>query len=177
MGSVATQMAKIAGLKVVSSASNSHSVEWIKTPGADFTINHHENLINQVRELGFHYVDYILILVAIDQHMPVVSELIAPQGHIANIVQPEAPLCLDKLAHKSASFSFEWMYTKVVSNAPNLKSQHQTLNKISKWLDNGTLKTTMTERIGEMNEINLRIAHEKIETNRTMGKIVSTSQK
>ncbi|AIS03126.1 zinc-binding alcohol dehydrogenase family protein [Lactococcus lactis] len=175
VGSVATQMAKQAGLTVIASASNPRAIEWVRNLGADFTVNHHEDLTIQVRDLGFHYVDYILILNAVDQHMSAVNELIAPQGHIANIVQPKFPLVLDKLAHKSASFSFEWMYTKVVSNTSDLKSQHDILNKISQWLDNGQLKTTMTENFGEINATNLRIAHEKIEKNKTIGKIVLTS--
>ena len=174
VGSIATQMAKHAGLTVISSASNSRAIDWVKNLGADFTINHHEDLISQIHDLGFNYVDYILILNAVDQHMPAVTELIAPQGRIANIVQPNAPLNLEKLAHKSASFSFEWMYTKVVSNTSDLKSQHETLNKISEWLDKGILKSTMTENLGEINEINLQRAHKRIEENRTIGKIVLT---
>lgn len=175
VGSVATQMAKQAGLTVIASASNPPAIEWVKDLGAAFTVNHHEDLTSQVRDLGFQYVDYILILNAVDQHMPAVNELIAPQGHIANIVQPKFPLVLDKLAHKSASFSFEWMYTKVVSNTNDLKSQHEILNKISQWLDNGRLKTTMTENLGKINATNLQIAHKKIEKNKTIGKIVLTS--
>ncbi len=175
VGSVATQMARNAGLTVIATASNPQAIHWVKDLGADFTVNHHEDLIKQVRELGFQNVDYILILNAVDQHIAAVSELIAPQGHIANIVQPKGPLNLEKLAHKSASFSFEWMYTKVVSNTSDLISQHDALNKISKWLDEGILKSTMTANIGEINAENLKKAHLQIENNRTIGKIVLTN--
>ncbi|WP_226898176.1 zinc-binding dehydrogenase [Lactococcus lactis] len=61
-----------------------------------------------------------------------------------------------------------------VSNTSDLKSQHEILNKISDWLDKGILKSTMTENLGEINEINLQRAHKKIEENRTIGKIVLT---
>lgn len=175
VGSVATQMARNAGLTVIATASNQQAIHWVKDLGADFTVNHHEDLIKQVRDLGFQNVDYILILNAVDQHIAAVSELIAPQGHIANIVQPKGPLNLEKLAHKSASFSFEWMYTKVVSNTSDLISQHDALNKISKWLDEGILKSTMTANIGEINAENLKKAHLQIENNRTIGKIVLTN--
>ena len=62
VGSVATQMAKNSGLTVIATASNPQAIEWVKNFGADYTVNHHENLVPQVHELGFKFVDYILIL-------------------------------------------------------------------------------------------------------------------
>lgn len=172
VGSVATQMAKNAGLTVIATASNPQAIEWVKNFGADYTVNHHENLVPQVHELGFKFVDYILILNAVVEHMPAVNELIAPQGSIANIVEPGQAINLDKLAHKSARFNFEWMFTKVVSDTDDLQSQHDILNQVSEWLDNGTLTSTMTQNLGALTADNVRKAHELIEENHTIGKIV-----
>lgn len=174
VGSVATQMAKNAGLTVIATASNPQAIEWVKNFGADYTVNHHENLVPQVHELGFKFVDYILILNAVVEHMPAVNELIAPQGSIANIVEPGQAINLDKLAHKSARFNFEWMFTKVVSDTDDLQSQHDILNQVSEWLDNGTLTSTMTQNLGALTADNVRKAHELIEENHTIGKIVLT---
>ena len=172
VGSVAIQMAKNAGLTVIATASNPQAIEWVKNFGADYTVNHHENLVPQVHELGFKFVDYILILNAVVEHMPAVNELIAPQGSIANIVEPGQAINLDQLAHKSARFNFEWMFTKVVSNTSDLQSQHDILNKVSEWLDNDVLKSTMTQNLGPITAENVKKAHELIEENHTIGKII-----
>ena len=172
VGSVAIQMAKNAGLTVIATASNPQAIEWVKNFGADYTVNHHEKLVPQVHELGFKFVDYILILNAVVEHMPAVNELIAPQGSIANIVEPGQAINLDQLAHKSARFNFEWMFTKVVSNTSDLQSQHDILNKVSEWLDNDVLKSTMTQNLGPITAENVKKAHELIEENHTIGKII-----
>ncbi|AYF99759.1 zinc-binding alcohol dehydrogenase family protein [Lactococcus allomyrinae] len=172
VGSVATQMAKNAGLTVIATASNQRAIDWVTHFGADFTVNHHQDLVEQVRGLGFEFVDYILILNAVLQHIAASCELIAPQGRIANIVEPGEAINLDKLAHKSASFSFEWMFTKSAFMTTDLQSQHEILTKISQWLDCGALKTTLTENLGAVSTDNIRKAHEMIEQGRTIGKIV-----
>ena len=79
---------------------------------------------------------------------------------------------LDQLAHKSARFNFEWMFTKVVSNTSDLQSQHDILNKVSEWLDNDVLKSTMTQNLGPITAENVKKAHELIEENHTIGKII-----
>lgn len=173
VGSVATQMAKNAGLTVIATALNQRAIDWGTHFGADFTVNHHKDLFEQVRGLGFEFVDNILILnTVVLQHVAASYELIAPQGCIANIVEPEEAINLDKLAHQSASFSFEWMFTKSAFMTVDLQSQHEILTKVSQWLDSGALKTTLTENLGAVSTDNIRKVHEMIEQGRTIGKII-----
>ena len=177
VGSVAIQMAKkIAGLTVIATASNGESTKWVVEKGADYVIDHHKNLISQVRSLGIEYVDYILILNAVNQHIDAATELIAPQGKIANIVEPGRPINLDRLAHKSASFNFEWMFTKVVSQTKDIETQHDILNEVSDWLDQGIIKSTFSKNLGEISAENLREAHRILEDGHMIGKIVLTNK-
>ncbi|WP_084539276.1 zinc-binding dehydrogenase [Halodesulfovibrio marinisediminis] len=53
VGSMAIQLAKWAGLTVIATASREETVDWCKDMGADHVINHHEDIIKQVRTLGF----------------------------------------------------------------------------------------------------------------------------
>lgn len=46
------------------------------------------------------------------------------------------------------------------------------LNDVSGLIDNGSLRTTMTQSCGSLTTENLRMAHSLIETGRTIGKIV-----
>ena len=50
--------------------------------------------------------------------------------------------------------------------------QHRTLEAIAHLVDNGTLKTTMTENYGKINAANLTLAHAALESGTTVGKIV-----
>lgn len=97
VGSIATQLAHIAGLNVIATASREKTVAWVKNLGADKTVNHHEDLVQQVRKLGYHYVDYILELNNINQHWNEMAELIKPNGKIASITENRQPVDLKKL--------------------------------------------------------------------------------
>ena len=50
--------------------------------------------------------------------------------------------------------------------------QHDILNKVSEWLDNDVLKSTMTQNLGPITAENVKKAHELIEENHTIGKII-----
>ncbi|MBC8831732.1 zinc-binding dehydrogenase, partial [Escherichia coli] len=63
VGSIATQLAAHAGLEVIATASRPETVEWTKSHGANYVINHRENIPEQLEELGFEQgVDFILCL-------------------------------------------------------------------------------------------------------------------
>lgn len=59
--SIAIQLAKWAGLTVIATASRPETIEWVEKLGADYFVNHRENLIDHVRALGFNYVNHIAI--------------------------------------------------------------------------------------------------------------------
>jgi NADPH:quinone reductase-like Zn-dependent oxidoreductase len=53
-----------------------------------------------------------------------------------------------------------------------MEVQHEILNKVSKLVDEGTLKTTLGENFGKINAANLKRAHALIESGSAKGKIV-----
>jgi len=53
-----------------------------------------------------------------------------------------------------------------------MPAQGQILAEVAYLLDEGLLKSTQTEHFGSINAANLIKAHQAIETNRTLGKIV-----
>ncbi|KRL04488.1 zinc-binding alcohol dehydrogenase family protein [Liquorilactobacillus oeni] len=172
VGSIATQLAHWAGLQVIATASRPETVKWTLEHGADEVLNHHKNLTEELRKAGHQSVDYILGLNDIDGHWKEMAEMIKPQGKIVSITGNKQPLDLGLLKPKSATFSWEWMYTKSFYQLSNMITQHETLEKISALLDEGVLKSTVTKVFEPLNAANLRQAHKMIETNRTIGKIV-----
>ncbi|KIC00565.1 NADPH:quinone reductase [Flavobacterium sp. JRM] len=171
VGSIAIQLAKkIAGLTVIATASRPETIAWCKEQGADYVVNH-KNLISAVRELGFDNVDFILDFVDTNSYWDIMVELIKPQGHIASITGSSDPVALNKLKNKSASFSWELMYTRSMFQTDDMQEQHNILNKIADLLDNGILKTTLNETLTGLTADNLKKAHQLLESGKTIGKI------
>jgi NADPH2:quinone reductase len=171
VGSIAIQLAKkVAGLTVIATASRPETIAWCKKQGADYVVDH-KNLISSVRELGFQYVDFILDFVDTNSYWDIMVELIKPQGHIASITGNSNPVVLNKLKNKSASFSWELMYTRSMFQTDDMQEQHNILNKIADLLDNGILKTTLNETLIGLSADNLKKAHQLLESGKTIGKI------
>jgi len=171
VGSIAIQLAKkIAVLTVIATASRPETIDWCKKQGADFVVDH-KDLVASVREAGFEYVDFILDFVDTNSYWDTMVELIKPQGHIASITGSSDPVVLNKLKTKSASFSWEFMYTRSMFETDDIQEQHNILNKIADLLDDGTLKTTLNETLIGLTPENFKKAHELLESGKTIGKI------
>lgn len=176
VGSIATQLAHWAGLKTIASASRPETIKWVQDHGADQTVNHRKNLVEEVRQLGYHYVDYILELNDLDGHWNEMAELIKPNGRIASITENKHPVNLKKLTTKRAKFAWEWMFTKSFYQTPDMVSQHEILDRISNLLGHGLLKSTLAKALSPINVLNLKAAHKMVATNQMIGKVVISNE-
>lgn len=173
VGSIAIQLAKrVAGLTVVASASRPESAAWCRDFGADAVVDHFGDLPAQYRERGLAAPDYILCLNDTDRHFAAMAELIRPQGRIAGIVENTTPLDLNLLKAKSASFHWEFMFTRSMFRAEDMIEQHRLLERVAALVDAGVLRTTLGEVLRPINAGNLKQAHARLEAGRTIGKIV-----
>jgi NADPH:quinone reductase-like Zn-dependent oxidoreductase len=102
VGSIATQLAKHAGLSVIGTASRPDSVKWVKELGADAVINHFEPFVPQLQALGYSHVDYIFCLNTTEKHWKNMIDAIAPQGKICSIVETDEPVNISLLQQKSS---------------------------------------------------------------------------
>jgi NADPH:quinone reductase len=173
VGSIAIQLAaKLTGLRVIATASREASSAWVRKLGAHDVIDHSGDMPAQLKALGVPAVDYILVLNELDQHFDAVAEAIAPQGRIISIVGNTAPLPVEKLFGKSASFGFELMFTRSQFETTDMIEQHVLLDEVAALVDAGTVVTTLGESFGAINAANIRRAHAALEGKRTIGKIV-----
>ncbi|MCC6286380.1 MAG: zinc-binding alcohol dehydrogenase family protein [Chitinophagaceae bacterium] len=172
VGSIAIQIAKkVAGLKVIATASRPETVEWCKQQGADVVVNH-KDLVNEVHTAGFQYVDFIFDCVDVNFYWDAMADLIKPQGHIVSITGSAMPVALNKLKTKSASFSWEYMYTRSVFETDDMIAQHDILNKASALFDKGVLTATLTTTLKGLSAENLKKAHAQLESGTMIGKLV-----
>jgi zinc-binding alcohol dehydrogenase family protein len=171
VGSILIQLAKkLTGLNVIATASRPETVEWVQKMGADHVINHRESLVDQMQALGIQ-PKYVASLNGTEQHMPAIIELIQPRGQIALIDDPET-LDVMPLKPKSLSINWEFMFARSMFQTADIEQQHQLLNRIADLLDDGTLQSTVTTNLGDLNVANLKEAHAQQESGRVIGKNV-----
>lgn len=173
VGSIAIQLAKrVAGLEVVATASRDETSAWCRELGADHVINHREPLAPQLAALDLPQVDRVLCLNDTSGHWQAMAEVVAPQGTICSIVEPDEPVDLDLLKAKSARFAWEFMFTRSMFETPDMIEQHRLLDEIARLIDAGTLRTTTSRVLRPINAKHLRDAHAQLEEGHTIGKIV-----
>ena len=171
VGSSATQLAHIAGLKVISTASTPEKVKWVKDLGADLTVDHHQDLVKQIHDLGIENVDYIVGLSDNDPHWSEIVSLIKPFGTFATITNLHDSQIMD-LKQKSVSLAWEWMFTKPMYKLDSMSTQSAYLEKIAQGLDSGMIDSTVTKVFNGFNLENIKKATALVEDGHMMGKVV-----
>ena len=172
VGSIAIQLAKLAGLTVIVTASRPETRAWAEKMGADQVIDHRQPLPGQLAALGHKEVDYIANFSNTDSYWAVMAELIRPQGRIVCIVENAHPVELGLLKSKSASFSWTFMFTRSMFQTPDMGEQGGILDDAAKLFEAGRLQTTLAETLSPINAANMRDAHAQIESGKTIGKLV-----
>ena len=172
VGSMGIQLARIAGLTVIATASRPESIAWVKELGATHTIDHRKEMRPQLEALGRKHVDYIANFNDLDQHWAAMGDLIAPQGAMVAIVGNQKPLPMDAVRAKSATLCWELMFTRPRFKTPDMIEQHRLLDQVAERLDAGELRGTLRETLSPINAANLRAAHAKLESGTTIGKLV-----
>jgi zinc-binding alcohol dehydrogenase family protein len=174
VGSMAIQLAKIAGLTVLATASRPESGGWVKQLGADHVLNHRQPLRPQIESVGCHAVDYILNCADTDGYWDVMADLIIPQGKICTIVENKGPLNQQLMKLKSVTHVWELMFTRPTYQTADMIAQHKALERIADWIDRGAIKGILSETLHPINAANLRQAHAKLESGTMIGKLVVT---
>ena len=172
VGSIAIQLLKAkTNLKVIATASREETKAWVKSLGADYVIDHTEDLNTQIKALGLDAPRYIFSTNQTETYLPQISKLIAPQGKFGLIDDPKL-LDIGEFKSKSVSVHWEFMFTRSMFNTTDIEQQSQLLHQVAELVDNHRIKTTLNQTLGKINAKNLKLAHELIETGRAKGKIV-----
>lgn len=175
VGSVAIQLAKLAGLTVVATASREESADWCRKLGADHIINHHENMPPQLNDLGLDTVDYIANFNDIDRVWEAMANMIAPQGSIVLITGHQDQLDLGgTFKMKSARVCWEFMFTRSMYQTDDMIEQHHILKQVADLVDDGKLMTTVSDSLSPICAANILEGHRRLESGTTIGKLVLT---
>lgn len=172
VGSILTQIARrLTGLTVIATASRPETIAWCREMGAHHVIDHHQPLDEGLKAIDIAEVQYVAGLTATDRHLAAITRALAPQGALALIDDPET-LDIGPLKSKSLSVHWELMFTRPLYGTRDLIRQHHILNEVAELVDAGLLRTTLRDTLGSVNAVNLRRAHQLVESGRSIGKVV-----
>ncbi|GAB6855219.1 zinc-binding alcohol dehydrogenase family protein [Asaia astilbis] len=172
VGSILIQLArKLTGLTVIATASRSQTQEWVRVMGAHHVIDHRGDMVAQIRALGLEHVTHIASLTASDQHQSCYEEILAPQGSLSLIDDPER-FDIVGFKRKSAVISWEFMFTRSLFSTPDRGRQHDILEQISSLVQAGEIVPTEQKRVIGLNAQNLIDLHRESESGASIGKSV-----
>jgi len=172
VGSIAIQLARqLTGLTVIATASRPETAQWCRDLGAHHVVDHGKPLAAEVAALGLGAPGFVFATTGTGAHLPEIIELLAPQGRLGPIDDP-ATLDVMPLKPKSLSLHWELMFTSSLFRTADMERQHEILTEVSRLIDGGKLRTTVSETFGPINAANLTRAHALIESGRAKGKVV-----
>lgn len=173
VGSIASQLAKNIGMKIIGTASRPETKNFTSICGSEIVLNHKHDLIPQLELCGYqNRVDYILINYDPYPYWDTLMKIIKPQGTICLIVDCSGLVDIRPLKDKSVTLVSEMMETRVKYNTEDKYRRAEILEEVSKMFEDGRLKHTLTKVMSPINAANLREAHRLIEEKQVYGKLV-----
>ncbi|MBT2134493.1 zinc-binding alcohol dehydrogenase family protein [Croceibacterium sp. LX-88] len=173
VGSIAIQLARmVPDLTVIATASRPASRAWCERLGAHAVIDHFADMGAQLAGQGLPRPNLVLLLNNPDRHYPAMANLLEAQGRICSVVPFDTAPDLNLLMRKSASFLWEFMFTRPMFSTPDKARQGEILKKVATFVDEGKLAPTASANLGPITAENLRTAHARLESGRTLGKLV-----
>ena len=169
VGSMVLQLARrLPGVTVVATAARPESVAWAGEMGADHVVDHH-HLVDEVRAVAPGGVDWIVSSFSAG-NVEAFAELLVVRGEVVAI---DDPVGLDLLPLKPKSLTWHWelMFT-VPLFRPTSTEQREILDEVSRLVDAGELRTTLTRRLAPFCADTLREAHTRVESSSLIGKLV-----
>jgi zinc-binding alcohol dehydrogenase family protein len=172
VGSIAVQLARrLTGARVIATASRPESRAQALALGAHLVVDHSQPLSEALRAAGVKWVERIFSVSNTDAHFAELAKVVAPQGRICVIDDPE-PIDVRLLKARCASLHCEAMFTRSTFETPDMIEQGRLLDEVSALVDAGTLRTTHASTLGRIDAASLREAHARVESGRTIGKVV-----
>lgn len=176
VGSIATQIAKeVLGLPaVITTTSRPETTEFSKSMGATHTVNHHEDIVSQVRALKLPAdtpLKYIFITHSTTPYLAPSAELCEPFGKVCSIVQTKDMSEMYGTPFMAKSLSFHWC---LLGTKPwygvDVESHRHMLEDLAQMIDVGKIKCHLREEL-PLTLDGLRKAHELVEGGKMMGKV------
>lgn len=177
VGSMVVQLARALAPKVRiigSVSAGSKGEQWVRSLGADETIDYHGDIRAQVAGLAPGGVHYIFTVSSADE-LELYASLLRPFGEIVGIGDPEE-LNAAVLKAKALSWHWEFMFARSLHPNDDLITQHHLLDQAADLVNEGRIRSTLAEVLSPINAAQLRRAHQRVEAGGMLGKIVVSDE-
>jgi NADPH2:quinone reductase len=172
VGSIAIQLLRaLTDITIIATASRPETQDWVRSLGAHHVIDHTQPIAAQVEALDLGAPAFVFSTTHTDAHLAEIVTAIAPQGRFALIDDP-AQLDVNPFKRKAVSIHWELMFTRSLFQTADMAQQGAILNAVSALVDEGRIRTTMTERVSPISAANLKRVHGLIEHHVAQGKFV-----
>ena len=171
VGSIAIQLARRAGLRVIASASRPESEAWVRQLGAESVVDHHQLLAPQLQALGLEQVDAIANFADTDAYWDQMGELIRPHGSLLVIVGNKGPLAMERLKEKSVRLCWEFMFSRSGAGGEAQAAQGAILDRLAELVEAGEIRSTLQQTLSPISATTLEEAHARLRAGHTLGKI------
>jgi zinc-binding alcohol dehydrogenase family protein len=169
VGSMITQLARaLTDVTVIATASRPESAEWARSMGAHHVVDRHE-LIAGVNAIAPNGVKWIFSSFSAGNAQNY-ADLLTVRGAVVAIDGPEGLDTLP-LKPKAQSWHWEYMFARPL-HEPESTYQRELLDRLHQLVDDGTVRTTVTQRLSGLTTDTLREAHRLIESSASIGKVV-----
>lgn len=171
VGSILIQLARaLTRLRVVATASRPETRAWCLDMGAHAVIDHTGPIDEAMAAAGERPPKYIASLTHTPAHFEFLARAVAVQGVIGAIDDFDG-LPIQLLKSRTAGFVWEFMFARSLHQTPDMIEQHRILNEISRLVDAGALRSTLTANLGPMSVETLLEGHRQLESGSTIGKV------
>lgn len=175
VGSVASQIARrtLRLPVVITTASRPETTSFSKEMGATHTVNHHEDIVPQVRALNLSVpVKYVFIThTPTSGYLAPAAAICAPFGKVCSIVQEQEMNKMYGTEFMAKSLTFVWA---LIGTKPyygvDAESHGDILRKLARWIDEGKIKCHLRQRV-LLTVDGVREAHRIIQDGKAIGKV------
>jgi NADPH2:quinone reductase len=171
VGSMAIQLLKAkTGVTVIATASKPESQSWVKELGADIIVDHHADVIKQLKVEAINQVDFVFAVNGLKSAISWLPEVIRPYGYLASIEGLNG-IDISQLMNKSVTVFLEMVFSKSLFDVGQ-ESQGDILRELTGLVTEGKVKSPVKQTLTGLSEDNIRQAHTTLEQGNTVGKIV-----
>ena len=174
VGSVASQIARaVLELPVViTTTSRPETTEWSQSMGATHTVNHREDIVEQIKALKLDIpLKYVFITHSTAPYLKPTAEVLAPFGKVCSIVQTKemGEMYGTEMLAKSITFVWCLLGTKPYYGI-DLESHGRILTELKTLIEEGKIECTLTKTM-KLTLEDLKEGHRIVEGGSSMGKL------
>lgn len=175
VGSMALQLARhVLGCEtVIGTASRPETKEWCEKMGATHTINHHNDLEEELKKIGVNKVDICFCGVDMDKQFDRIIKIMRPGGHIGGItIGDSSKIDVNKLFMPlRLTLSFEFMFARPMFKEKPEK-QGELLARVAQLVDEGKIKDIANKELQGLSLETIKEAQALQASGKAIGKIV-----